>query len=734
MGRATYADLKGDLEEALGALGDLAEERDSRAVADGARSLRKKLAEERFNAVVVGEFKRGKTTLVNALLGEEVLPAGVVPLTSVVTAVTWGEEPRAEVRYLDGRVERVAPGELARFVTERENPANRLRIDRAVLCWPAEDLRDGVFLVDTPGAGSVFRHNTDAARAFLPEADVAIFLLAADAPVSEAELAFLREVREHAPRMFFVLNKVDHLREAEREEALAFTRGVLSEVLGGTVPVYPVSARQALEARRAADGEALAASGLAAFERDFRAFLLADRGRTVLQSVAGQGRKLVADELNSLEVEEGALSIPAEELARRAEAMERAFEEAARSRADIHALLEHEVRALVALVEEDLAALRRQAVPALLAEAEGFLAEHEDPGRAAEELDRRVKESLRRSVDRWRGEEERRLAEAFQARTGRFVEGINRLVRRTVAVCAELLQVDLSTVAAPAGIAPVSRFTYAFFEVPTILESLLPDGRRFLPRELARRRLLAEARRRVPLLVDRHCGRLRSDLVRRLQQARLALQVELDGRLATTVEGLRRGIRRAAEERARTAARVRADRERTQRLRERLRAIDGRLAPVDVRAGEGGGARGDVRAPDPLAGLEDELDPDGVTGTTVTVPLPGGAPAGDAEARYLLSLGLFDMLADGLVDACEGEAEAVDRLARVLRRAVSIEPVLRYDLFEGDRRAEADERTARVRTREVAVAREWLIPRLEAHIAACRERARALRGFLGEGG
>jgi hypothetical protein len=158
MGEATYADLRAELEEALSELVAAAEERESRAVAEASRDLAKKLAEERFNAVVVGEFKRGKTTFVNALLGAEVLPAAVVPLTSIVTAVTWGDPPRAEVRYLDGRVEEVAPEDLARFVTERDNPGNRLGVDRAVLHWAAEDLRDGVFLVDTPGVGSVYRH------------------------------------------------------------------------------------------------------------------------------------------------------------------------------------------------------------------------------------------------------------------------------------------------------------------------------------------------------------------------------------------------------------------------------------------------------------------------------------------------------------------------------------------------------------------------------------------------
>jgi type IV secretory pathway ATPase VirB11/archaellum biosynthesis ATPase len=89
MAEAGYAKIRGQLEESLRALSTLVDERFGPRIAEGTRSLLKKLAEDLFNVVVVGEFKRGKTTFVNALLGADVLPAAVVPLTSIVTAVTW---------------------------------------------------------------------------------------------------------------------------------------------------------------------------------------------------------------------------------------------------------------------------------------------------------------------------------------------------------------------------------------------------------------------------------------------------------------------------------------------------------------------------------------------------------------------------------------------------------------------------------------------------------------------
>jgi ribosome biogenesis GTPase A len=151
VGKTTYAEIREELEEALRALATFGDERPASPVVQGTRALLKKLAGQLFNVVVVGEFKRGKTTFVNALLGADVLPVAVVPLTSIVTAVTWGEEARAEVSFLDGRTESVPVEGLSRYVTERGNPGNGLGVDRAVLYYPAEELRDGVFLVDTPG-------------------------------------------------------------------------------------------------------------------------------------------------------------------------------------------------------------------------------------------------------------------------------------------------------------------------------------------------------------------------------------------------------------------------------------------------------------------------------------------------------------------------------------------------------------------------------------------------------
>jgi signal recognition particle receptor subunit beta len=565
----TFAAERDRLREELAGLADVAKERDSASTADSVRALDAKLVENRFNVVVFGEFKRGKTTFVNALLGAEMLPAAVVPLTSVVTAVTWGPEVRARISYLGGREEDVPARELGRYVTERDNPGNHLGVRQAVLAYPSDDLRDGVFLVDTPGVGSVYRHNTEAAREYLPQADAAIFLVSADPPISDTEREFLEEIREEAARVFFVLNKIDYLSGLDRDEAIAFTQGVIADAVGREVILYPMSARQALVAKLVGDDEELEASGLPAFERDLRSFLLRDKGETILRSVAVRAARLVEAERNSLDVEERALELPQRELEEARRLMDEAFARARTSQRDLRALLQSAQATLVAAVEEDLGALRRQEEARLFGVVEQFLANREDVRDAREELDALVKETLRADVDRWRHDEEARLGGSFQESTARFVSQADRIERETVQLCGEILGIRLVSEPAPVELPAESGFSFDFFEVPTILESILPDMRRMLPRGTARRLLERDLRRRIPEWVDKHSGRLRYDFVQRLDRSQRELQRTLDDRLEATIGNLRVGIERSEHDRRRTQQEARSARERLRELRGR---------------------------------------------------------------------------------------------------------------------------------------------------------------------
>jgi GTP-binding protein EngB required for normal cell division len=280
-----YERAKFEMAELLRA-GAAAARQGGEADEDRLRELFVRLAEDRFNLVVVGRFSRGKTSLMNAVLGSDRLPIGIVPLTSVITTVAYGSRERLTVRYEDDRL----PSELAleslpEYVTQQHNPGNVRGVRTADVQLPAEILRRGFHFIDTPGLASPIAANTRTTESFLPQADAFILVTSYDSPLSAEELRVLREASASGRRAFVVLNKQDIVSADERAEALRYSRELLRDAFGAAAPfVFSVSARDALAARRAGDPVALAGSGIEAFESELLRFLLSEkRGEFLLR-------------------------------------------------------------------------------------------------------------------------------------------------------------------------------------------------------------------------------------------------------------------------------------------------------------------------------------------------------------------------------------------------------------------------------------------------------------------
>lgn len=248
--------------------------------------LMARLGEDRFQLVVVGQFKRGKSSLMNAIIGRPLLPTGTIPVTSAITSLHYGSTLRAVIKRADQAIDQEIPvSELPAFITERGNPENRKHVLSAQIQVPAAFLRRGLHFIDTPGIGSAHEHNTATTLSFLPEADAAIFVTAADGPMSDVELQFLDAVRQHVRKLFFVLNKIDQLSAEERDEAVAYTTDVLAKRLGtDSVRLFPFSATRAVAADRN-DTAAQEASGLPAFETALATFLNDERRIVFLVAV-----------------------------------------------------------------------------------------------------------------------------------------------------------------------------------------------------------------------------------------------------------------------------------------------------------------------------------------------------------------------------------------------------------------------------------------------------------------
>ncbi len=289
-----YESAKFDLAEILRAIGEVTKhgrEDLQRAVAE----LSARLAEDRFNLVVVGHFSRGKTTLMNAVMGIDRLPTGTLPLTSVITRVVYGSRERVQVEFAGAAIGFEVPMEaLADYITERGNPGNERRIRAASIALPVEILRRGFCFVDTPGLGSATEENTRTTERFLPEADAVILVSAYDGPLTEDEMRVAGAVVRENRKLFLVLNKRDLTTPDTRREVDDYVRARLGEMCGKNLPrLFSLSAREGLVARIAGDRQASAASGVDDFEGEVTRFLIEDKNTEFLRVIHDRVMRLL---------------------------------------------------------------------------------------------------------------------------------------------------------------------------------------------------------------------------------------------------------------------------------------------------------------------------------------------------------------------------------------------------------------------------------------------------------
>jgi GTP-binding protein EngB required for normal cell division len=339
--------------------------------AEQLHALGERLAGGSLHLAVLGQFKRGKSTLLNALVGADLLPVGVVPLTTVPTFLAYGERTRATVHYGPAESPLVTEAGsvtelhelLTRTVTETGNPRNTQGVSTVSVELPVDILADGIVLIDTPGIGSTLRHNTQATLDFLAQCDAALVLTAVDPPLTETELDFLREVHRHVPRLVFALNKLDQLDPDEREEALAFTRRVLSEETGVNADgsVLGISARQGLRARQTNDGAAWRASGMAALHDVLVQELAAQKLDILARAIARHADEILANAQMDARIALAALQQPADELEERLRTLRACLRDVADGRIALQDRLQGDRKRLSKAVEDEAKELRERA-------------------------------------------------------------------------------------------------------------------------------------------------------------------------------------------------------------------------------------------------------------------------------------------------------------------------------------------------------------------------------------
>lgn len=200
-----------------------------------------------IDVAVLGQFKAGKSSLLNSLIGQNVLPVGAIPVTTAITRLQYGENERALVRHFNGRITEVPLSDVVEFTAEARNPGNEKNVAIVDIELPSLYKYPGLRLVDTPGLGSVYKYHQSASENWLPSVGTALLAVSSDRPLSEHDLMLIRELTSHTPNIILLLTKCDLLSPDQQQEVVSFFQQTLQRELHRTLPVYLYSTKSKTE-------------------------------------------------------------------------------------------------------------------------------------------------------------------------------------------------------------------------------------------------------------------------------------------------------------------------------------------------------------------------------------------------------------------------------------------------------------------------------------------------------
>jgi GTP-binding protein EngB required for normal cell division len=560
-------------ELALLRLGELADEFDAEQVAADARSVAERVSEGRFYVACIGQFKRGKSSVLNALVGASVLPTGVVPVTTVPTIVRYGSHAAARVRFEAGTGgwTDIPVKTVDEYVSEEKNPENAKHVAALEIFVPSPLLATGMCFVDTPGLGSVFTGNTAATQAFIPHIDAALVVIGADPPLAGEELVLVEAVARHVQDLIITVNKADRTTDAERAEAVGFARRQLEKRLpqNSVGPLFEISAAEKLEHRGTGrDWEKLVAS---------LNHLIEGSGRRLIQAACERGLERISEQLLVIISEEReALQRPIEESETRIAVMKQTIADAERSMRDLGYLFMAEQQHISDMFVDEHKAFLSRVMPQAHKEFEIVL--QSISGWLGPSYRRRTfreaQELARRHVMPWLKPEQEEAEKEYRRVALRFVEMANEFLKKLAnAGIPELARM-------PHALDPERGFRvrseFSFYEFRDVVQPASPVrwladlvlglvGARWIIRN--------EARRFLTRLLETNSTRVQSDVLNRVQESRGKLETEIRKLLHEVSRIAEQALARARRVREEGAPAVQAELQRLDSLEHEVRAL-----------------------------------------------------------------------------------------------------------------------------------------------------------------
>jgi predicted GTPase len=557
-------------ESALLRLAELAEEFEAEQVAVDARSVAERVSEGRFYVACIGQFKRGKSSVLNALVGDSLLPTGVVPVTTVPTIVRYGSHAAARVRFEAGGWTDIPVKTVDEYVSEEKNPENTKHVAALEIFVPSSLLATGMCFVDTPGLGSVFTGNTAATQAFIPHIDAALVVIGADPPLAGEELVLVEAVARHVQDLIITVNKADRTTDSERAAAVAFARRQLEKRLQHPVgPLFEVSAAEQLGHRGTGrDWDKLV---------EALRHLVEGSGRRLIRAACERGVERISEQLLVIITEEReALQRPIEESESRIAVMKQTIADAERSMRELAYLFMAEQQHLSDLFVDRHKAFLARIMPQASKEFDAAL---QSISRGLgpsyrRRIFREAQEVARRHIVPWLKPEQEEAEKEYRRVALRFVEMANEFLKKLASAGIPELARMPHALDPESGFRVRSEFTFLdFIEVAQPASPLRWLADLTLGMVGARKIIKNDSRRFLTRLLEFNSTRVQSDILNRVQESRGKLEVEIRKLLHEVSRIAEQALARAKKVREEGASAVEAELRRLDSLEQEVRAL-----------------------------------------------------------------------------------------------------------------------------------------------------------------
>jgi ribosome biogenesis GTPase A len=544
----------------LGLISDILDGVHTPRLKNDIKDLEEKLSGNKFYLVILGLFKRGKSSFINAMLEEQIVPTGVIPLTAIITLIEYGENPSAVIHFEDGKTESVTVEKVADFIAEAKNPNNEKHVSKVVIYSPNPMLKR-ITLIDTPGVGSSLAHNTEATLRFVNKIDAALFILSTDIPVTQLEVDFLKDLKQSVPKVIFILNKSDLLQKEKLEELLSYNLKVLNGICNKEIKIDPVSSINAEEALAQKDSEAFERSGIPTVRKDILNAVESEKDVILKETTGTRIRNIITEGESLLKFKLTSLKMPANELDEKLSEFRKSIKIMNEEKDEFDILMEGKVKRLKEFVSEQVDLLGQTLNKNISEEIANKQSEIITELRTSDlsEFQNKYFEKIKVEFNRLKQELEEESIEKFRELLKKYGESSNSFLSEMIKSLIGLMNIKFDSLAEVFDLNIYTGFYYNFASEAVPIGFNNKTIRSILPSFLIRSLILKKIEYNFTDKINGNCSSIKFDLSYKIQESFLKFKFDLNNKLESILTSLEKILKETLEEKSKTEEEIKAE-------------------------------------------------------------------------------------------------------------------------------------------------------------------------------